>query len=455
MAQATTTDRLETDSIGRLLVAYSLPAIASMLLISVYNICSSIFIGHGVGALAITGLAVTFPFINLLLAVATLVAIGGATVCSIELGAKNPERAAHVLGHNIVLSLLLGAAFGLSGLLFLDPILAVFGASPDTIGYARDYMEVILWGSPIGVLMIALSHFLRASGYPTKSMLISLLSVGANIALTPLLIFTFQWGIRGAGVATVLSQALALVFLLAHFRNSGSNVHFKPGVFRLRLPVIKSMLSIGLSPFLMNLCACLIVMVINLSVWKYGGDLAIGAYGIVNRLLMLFAMSIMGLTQGMQPIIGYNFGARRMDRVRRTLRYGIIAATAVTGLGFLAAQLFPAFLAGLFTDHAELIAMSVNGMRLCTAAFLLIGSQIVVAGYFQSMGRASIAIFLYLSRQLLFLLPGLLLLPRFFGLDGVWLSIPLADVLAFTVSMSILYLAHRADAPSPAKSDSP
>ncbi len=443
MTQENATDRLETAPIGGLLLAYSLPAIASMVIISLYNICSSIFIGHGVGALALTGLAVTFPFINLLLAVFMLVAIGGATLCSIELGAKNSDRAAQVLGHSVVLSLLFGALFGLASLLFLDPILRLFGASADSLGYARDYMEPVLWGSPIGALMVSLSHFMRASGYPTRSMLISLFSVGVNIALTPLFIFVYEWGTRGAGIATVLSQIFALFFLWGHFRSAKSAVHLAPGLFRLRLAVVRDMLGIGLSPFFMNLSACLIIVVINVSLWEQGGDLAIGAYGIVNRLLMLFAMTIMGLTQGMQPLIGYNFGAQRMDRVRQTFVYGLIAATAVTSLGFFAAQFFPAFLVGLFTDHAELIALSVNGLRLCAAAFFLVGSQIVTAGFFQSLGRASIAIFLALSRQLLFLLPGLLLLPRFFGLDGVWLSLPLADVSASAISASILYLAHR------------
>lgn len=446
MVQSDTTDRLECESIGSLLVSYSLPAIASMVMISLYNIFSSIFIGHGVGALAISGLAVTFPFINLLLAVCMLVAIGGATVCSIELGAKNRERAALVLGHNVVLSLIFGLFFCALGLLFLDPILMLFGASGQTIGYARDYMEIILWGSPFASLMIALSHFMRASGYPAKSMYISLLSVASNLALTPLLIFVFNWGIRGAGVATVLSQIFALFFLWAHFRNPGMVVHFQPGIFKLRVSVVKSMLGIGLSPFLMNLCACLIVVLINLGLYRHGGDLAIGAYGIVNRLLMLFAMTIMGLSQGMQPIIGYNYGAKRMDRVRKTLAYGIVSATAVTTFGFLAAQLFPAELAGLFTDHPELISMSVNGLHICTAAFFLVGSQIVVAGFFQSMGMAFIAIFLSLSRQLLFLLPGLILLPRFFDLNGIWISMPFADTISFLVSMTILLLARREDA---------
>lgn len=438
MTQATLVNKLETEPIWKLLLDYSLPAIVSMVIVSLYNIFSSIFIGHGVGALAISGLAVTFPFMNLVLAVCMMVAIGGATVCSIELGAKRFDRAAQVLGHNVVLSLIFAIVFAALSLLFLDPILILFGASEETLPYARDYMEVILWGAPIGNLMIALSHLMRASGSPTKSMLVQLLSVGSNIALTPLFIFVFGWGIKGAGIATVLSQLIALCMLLPHFFNKSRPVHFQKGIFKLNASVSKSLLSVGLAPFLMNLCACLIVVVINVGLKKYGGDLAIGAYGIVNRLLMLFAMTIFGISQGMQPLIGYNFGACRLDRVYATLKYGIIAATAVTATGCLASQLFPALLANCFTDHPDLIALSVNGLRICTAAFFLVGSQIVITGFFQSMGRASIAIFLSLSRQLLFLLPGLLLLPQFFGLDGIWMSLPIADVVAALVSISIL-----------------
>lgn len=438
MKQANDINRLESEPIGRLLLSFSLPAIVSMTIVSIYNIVSSIFIGHGEGALAITGLAVTFPFMNLVLAVSMMVAIGGATVCSIELGAKRLERASRVLGNGLVLSIIFSTLFGLAGLLFLDPVLRLFGASDATLPYARDYMEVILWGAPIGNVMLTLNHFMRASGYPAKSMYMSLFSVGLNLILTPLFIFGCKWGIRGAAVATVLSQLASLLAMLFHFFNKNSSVHFQAGIFRLRRAIIKSMLSIGLAPFLMNACACLVVVVINLSLGHYGGDLSIGAYGIANRLLMLFAMIIFGLTQGMQPIIGYNFGAKRMDRVRLTLRYGIIAASLVTSSGFVAFQFFPEPLARMFTDHPDLIAMSVNGLRLCTLLFFIVGSQIVIASYFQSMGRASIAIFLSLSRQLVFLIPGLLTLPLFVGLDGVWLSLPLADGLSFLVTVSIL-----------------
>jgi putative MATE family efflux protein len=440
MSQDQQINRLGTEPISKLLVRFSLPAIATMTIISLYNIVSGIFIGQGVGPLAIAGLAVTFPFMNLVFAVSMLVAIGSATVCSIALGAQNPQRAALMLGHNVVLSVLFAVVFSAVCLVFIDPMLRLFGASDDTIAYARDYKEVILWCSPIGNLMLAFNHFLRASGYPARSMLLSVSSVIVNLILTPLFIYTFGWGIRGAAVATVLSQLAALIGMILHFSSPKSAVHFKKGIFRLRLGIIKRMVSIGLSPFLMNFCACIVVLVINLSLRAYGGDLSIGAYGVVNRLLMLVAMIIIGLTQGMQPIIGYNYGARCLARVHQTLRYGIIAATGVTVLGFLALQFIPYYLARLFTDHAGLISMAVDGQRLCSAAIFLVGAQIVISAYFQSMGKAGIAIFLSLSRQLIFLIPGLILLPRIFGLNGIWISLPVADVLAFIVSGAILRL---------------
>jgi putative MATE family efflux protein len=430
-------NRLETDPIGRLLLSYSLPAIASMTVVSLYNIISSIFIGHGVGPLAIAALAVTFPFINLILAVSMLVAIGGATVCSIELGAKNPDRAHEILGHVVVFSLVFGVLFGLVGLFFLDPVLILFGASADTLGHARDYLEIILWGAPLSFLMLALGHFIRASGYPARSMGMTVLSVGVNLILTPVFIFGFRWGMRGAGIATILAQTVSLAAMLVHFFRADSTVRFRPGIFKVRAAVFRPVLGIGLSPFLMNLCACVIVIIINQRLRVYGGDLAIGAYGIGNRLVMLFVMIIMGLTQGMQPLIGYNFGARRPDRVWRTLVYGLVVATTVTVCGFLAFHLFPEPLVLMFTDYPELVAMSVSGLRLVSLAFFLVGFQIVVTAYFQSLGRALVAIFLSLSRQLLFLLPCLILLPLYFGLDGVWLSLPLADSLAFTVTASM------------------
>lgn len=431
----TAVNELETESIGKLLVRFSLPAIVSMTVVSLYNIISSIFIGQSEGPLAITGLAITFPFMNLALAVCLMVGIGGAIMCSIELGAKHPERAAKTLGITVVLSIVFAIAFAIPCLVFIDPILRVFGASDATLPYARDYMEIILICAPIGNVMISLMHFMRASGYPMRSMAVNLFSVAVNIVFTPLFIFSFGWGIRGAALATVLAQAATLAVMMLHYCSKNSAVHFKPGIWRVRLGIAKPMLAVGLAPCLMNACACLVIVVINLSLGHYGGDLSIGAYGIANRLLMLFAMVIFGINQGMQPLIGYNYGARRMDRVRLTLKYGIIAGTVITSSGFLAFQFTPEPLVRLFTTHPELIEKAAQGLRLCTMVFFLVGAQIVIAAYFQSMGRASMAIFLSLSRQLLFLIPAMLVLPHFLGVIGVWLSLPIADVMAFVVTV--------------------
>ncbi len=439
----TSINRLETEPIGRLLLSYSVPAIANMTIISLYNICSGIFIGHGVGPLGITGLAVTFPFMNLVFAITMLVAIGGATVCSIALGEKNYERASMVLGHNIVLSITLSIVFSVSCLFWLDPLLIIFGASAETLPYAHDYMRVILYGLPIGATMVALSHLMRASGYPKKSLLMSVLSVGVNLVLTPVFIFLLDTGMKGAAMATIIAQLTSLSAMMFHYFNKNSTVHFKRGIFRLRWLLVKPMLGIGLAPSLMNICGCVLIVILNQSLKSYGGDLAIGAYGIVNRLVMLYGMIVVGLTQGMQPIIGYNFGARHMDRVWGVLVKGIVAASIITSSGFLLFQLAPGVLARMFTDHPDMIDMAVTGLRLCTMMFFLVGSQIVITAYFQSMGQAKLSIFLSLARQMLFLLPILVILPKFLGLEGVWLSLPCADVLATAITILALRYVHK------------
>ncbi len=430
---------LGTKPIGTLLRDYSLPAIAGMTLVSLYNIIDSIFIGHGVGALGISGVAVTFPLLNLVLAVCLMVAIGGATVCSIELGRKNQRNASMVLGQVLILSLVFGISLTVVGLLTLEPVLRLFGASDATLPYAADFMRIMYYGTPTFCVMLSFSHLTRASGYPLRSLLMSAFSVGVNIILAPLFIFGFGWGMRGAALASVLAQLAALAGFLIHFSRKSSNVRFQRGIFRLRPEVAKPMLYIGLSPFLMNACACLVIIAVNISLYAYGGDLAIGAYGVINRLLMLTVMILVGLTQGMQPILGYNFGAGNADRVRETLRYAIIISTVVCIVSFIGAELFPGFLAGLFTDDAELLAISVTGLRIGAATFMLVGAQIIITAYFQSVGLASTSIFLSLARQLIFLIPGILLFPLLIGLNGIWLSLPVSDTLSFIVTMFIFY----------------
>lgn len=429
---------LETEPIGKLLLRYSLPAIAGMIVFSLYNIVDSIFIGHGVGALAISGLAVAFPIMNLTFAFGLLVGVGGASVSSIRMGQKNLDGATLVLGNVLVLSLLTGVGFGLLCLFFLEPILKAFGASPDTLGYAYDFMQILLLGLPITYTLFNLNHVMRATGYPRKAMLSAMVTVGVNIVVAPVLIFILHWGIRGAAVATVIAQFVGMLWVVHHFRSKNSFIHFRPGIYTLRRDIVMSIFSIGMSPFLMNVCACAVVVAINIGLREHGGDLAIGAFGIVNRVLILFVMIVMGLTQGMQPIVGYNYGAKQLRRVKETLKYGLFAGAGINAAGMFAALVFPQAIAAMFTTDDTLIALAVTGLRLSTLAFVLVGCQIVITNFFQSIGRAKLSIFLSLTRQLLYLIPCLLILPRFWGLDGIWISLPVADILACLTGIAVL-----------------
>lgn len=443
MTQQDVTSHLEQDSIGRLLIHYSLPAIAGMVVFSLYNIIDSIFIGHGVGALGISGLAVTFPVMNLTFAVGLLVGVGGASVSSIRLGQQDKEGATQVLGNVLTLNIINGVLFALLCLLFLDEILLAFGASPQTLPYARDFMQIILLGLPVTFVMFGLNHVMRATGYPKKAMISAVVTVGVNIVVAPIFIFGLEWSMRGAALATVIAQGVGLIWVLHHFRNPQNAIHFVPGIYRPRMDIVKSIYAIGLSPFLMNVCACAIVALINLGLKAYGGDMAVGAYGIVNRVLILFVMVVMGLSQGMQPIVGYNYGARKMPRVMKTLKLGVVYGGLIMLVGFLGSQFAPEAIAGLFTNEPELINMAVNGLRQCTLVMPLVGCQMVVTNFFQSIGKAKLAIVLSLTRQLLFVVPGLIILPRFFGLDGIWLSMPLADILATFTTAGVFYLFYR------------
>lgn len=440
MAQQTDPRILGTEKIGKLLLQYSIPAIIGMTITSLYNIIDSIFIGHGVGAIAISGLAITFPLMNLVVAFCVLISAGGSTISSIRLGQKDIEGATEVLGNTLMLCLVNSILFGGVAFLFLDPILIFFGASHDTLPYARDFMQVILLGTPITYTMIGLNNVMRATGYPKKAMLTSMVTVVANIIIAPVFIFHFGWGIRGAAMATVLSQLIGMIWVVNHFRNSNSFVHFRPGFWKMKMRIIKSILSIGMSPFLMNVCACAIVILINNSLQKYGGDMAIGAYGIINRLLMLYVMIVLGMTMGMQPIVGYNYGAQKMDRVKQTLRLGVIVGVLITSSGFIICQLFPNVVSSIFTDNDELIGMASSGIRICTLMFPLVGAQIVITNFFQSIGKVKISIFLSLSRQLVYLLPGLIFLPGWYGLNGIWTSMPISDGLSFITAVIILMI---------------
>ena len=429
---------LGQERIGKLLLQYSIPAIIGMTITSLYNIIDSIFIGHGVGPMAIAGLAVSFPLMNLVVAFCTLVSAGGSTIASIRLGQKDLKGATEVLSHTLMLCITNSLFFGILSFIFLDNILTFFGASRDTLPYARSFMQVILLGTPITYTMIGLNNVMRASGYPKKAMLTSMVSVVANIVLAPIFIFHFEWGMRGAATATVISQFIGMVWVVSHFFNKESTIHFEGAVWKMKRRIIESIFAIGMSPFMMNVCACVIVIIINNSLQQHGGDMAIGAYGIINRLLTLYVMIVLGLTMGMQPIIGYNFGAQKIDRVKQALRLGIISGVVITSSGFMICELFPHAVSALFTNSNELIALAVEGIRIAVLMFPLVGAQIVIGNFFQSIGKAKISIFLSLTRQLLYLLPCLLLFPHWWGLKGIWVSMPISDALAFITAVTSL-----------------
>ena len=433
-AQKTPT-ALGTESIGKLLMQYAVPAIIAMTASSLYNMVDSIFIGHGVGTMALSALALTFPLMNLGAAFGALV---GATLISVKLGQKDYDTAQRVLGNVFVLNILLGLAFTVIVFPFLNPILYFFGGSDETVEYARQFMEIILLGNVVTHLYLGLNAVLRASGHPKQAMYATIATVAINTILAPIFIFMFDWGIRGAAIATVSAQVIALLWQLKQFNNANELLHFRRGIFRLKRKIVFDSLAIGMSPFLMNLAACLIVILINQGLKKYGGDLAIGAFGIVNRLVFIVVMIVMGLNQGMQPIAGYNFGAKLYDRVNKVLKLTIIYATCVTTFGFLVGMLAPNLVVGIFTSDAELTELSATGLRITVMFFPIIGFQMVTSNFFQSIGMAGKAIFLSLTRQMLILLPCLLILPHFFGVAGVWYSMPVSDLLASLIALVML-----------------
>ena len=434
MSQETAPTTLGTESIRKLLMQYAGPAIIAMTASLLYNMVDSIFIGQGVGPLAISGLAITFPVMNLSAAFGAMVGVGASTLLSVKLGQKDYSTAQNILGNVITLNTIIGVIFGVLMLAFIDPILYFFGASDATISYARDYMVIILLGNVITHMYLGLNAMLRSAGHPQKAMYATIGTVIINTILDPLFIYTFDMGIQGAAVATVLAQTLALCWQLKLFSNKNEMIHLRRGTFALKKKIVSNSLAIGMAPFLMNLCSCFIVILINKGLQKHGGDLAIGAYGITNRVVFFFVMIVMGINQGMQPIAGYNYGARQFDRVYKVLRLTILAGTVVTTLAFLSGEFMPELLARAFTSDEELIHQAASGMRIMVAMFPIVGFQMVTTNFFQSIGKAKMSIFLSLTRQLIFLIPMLYIFPFFYGQKGVWLAMPISDLLSSLVA---------------------
>ena len=429
---------LGTEKIGRLLKQYALPAIIAQTAASLYNMVDSIFIGQGVGPLAISGLAVTFPLMNLSTAFGTLVGAGAAVMLSVLLGQKNYKAANKVLGNVVSLNIIIGLIFMAAALIFIDPILYFFGASENTLPYAKEYITIILIGNVITHVYFGLNAAMRSSGFPKKAMALTIFTVVFNTILDPIFIFVFDMGIAGAAWATVIAQTVAMIVVLKHFSDKERAFHFEKGIFKLDMRVAKDSLAIGMGPFLMNAAACLVTLFINQQLRDYSGDLGIGAYGICNRLIFMFIMICMGLNQGMQPIAGYNYGAKQYSRVKEVFWMTAKLGTIVTCICFIIGMFFPRIAVGIFTHDEALMEMASHGLRILVIGFPIVGFQMIGTNFFQCLGMVKKSVILSLSRQILFLLPLLYALPLWHGASGVWMSFPVSDVLSAALTAILL-----------------
>lgn len=433
---------LATKPISKLLWQFATPSIIAMSATSIYNFCDSIFIGQGAGAFAISGLAITFPLMNISAAFGALAGTGGSAQTSVHMGMNQREVAQSIFGNVLSLNLIIGLTLSTLGLLFLDPILEAFGATDATLPYARDYMRIYLLGICIHHAFLGMSGQLRAIGHPNLAMKAQLLTVVINILLDALFIFGFKWGISGAALATVIAQTCGFILTTWYLRD-GSNkyVHFKRNIFQLKAKIIAKIISIGLAPFSVNICGCFIVVVLNHALLEQGGadgDLCVGANGITNRVTQLLILMVAGFSQGMQPIVGFNIGAQLFNRVREVLVKAIMTATIILTTGYILIAIFPAMLASLFTSDPVLIEYCIPALRISLCTFPVVGTQMIATSFFQSIRKPGLSMLISLSRQLLFLLPLLLVLPPVMGVHGVWWSMPIADVFSITLSVILL-----------------
>ncbi len=429
---------LGTKPVGQLLMQYTLPAIAAMTAASLYNMTDSIFIGQGCGALAISGLAITFPLQNLGAAFGAGVGVGASTCISVKLGQKDYQTAERVFGNAMMLNLIIGIAFSIVTLLFLNPILKFFGASDATLPYAREYMVTTLVGNVISHMFFGMNSILRAASKPRSAMMASIMTVILNAILSPIFIWPLHMGIRGAALATIIAQFCVLMWQLRIFCNPQCIVHFKRGIYRPVAHIFKNIIAIGMSPFAMNVCSCIVIIFINNALTHHGGDLAVGGFGICNKIVFIFVMINMGINQGMFPIAGYNYGAHNYDRLTTVLKYAMVIAFCITTLGWIIAQTLPHECARLFTTDETLIKIAERAIHITMLVFPVVGIQMVCTGFFQSIGKAKVSMLLSLSRQLLFFLPMLIILPNFYQVDGVWMAQPISDIISVIVAVVML-----------------
>ncbi|OPJ55955.1 MATE family efflux transporter [Alkalithermobacter paradoxus] len=433
--------QLGEEKIGKLLLKFSIPAIVGMIVNSIYNVVDRIFIGRGVGSIALTGITVSFPIMIIIMAFGMLIGIGATSLISIRLGEKKGEEAEIILGNALSLLILTSIIMTVLGLIFVNPILIRFGASSTVLPYAREYLVIILMGSIFQSIGFGMNGFIRAEGNPKIAMYTMVIGALANIALDPLFIFTFGMGIRGAAIATVISQAISSVWVLWYFFGGKSSLKIHLKNLKLHMRIVKEIIAIGLAPFSMQIAASVIVVILNRNLYTYGGDSAIAAMGIINSISMFILMPIFGINQGSQPIIGYNYGAREYDRVKETLKYSILASTVICIVGFIVVMRYPENLIMIFNNEdKDLIKIGAHGMKAALRMLPIVGFQIVGSNYFQAVGKAKYSMFLSLSRQVLFLIPVLIIMPKFLGLEGVWLASPISDFLAFILTFIVLFI---------------
>lgn len=429
--------------VGSLLMQYAIPAIVAMAASSVYNIIDGIFIGQGVGAEAIMGLALTGPLMSLTAAFGAMVGVGAATLMSVKLGQKDYGTAQKILGNVVIMNLTLGIVLGLLLLVFINPILRFFGASDVTLPYARNFMSIILVGNVVTHVYLGLNALLRSTNRPQKAMCATIGTVVLNCILAPIFIFVLGWGIRGAATATIMAQMIMLTWQLRLFSNKDELIHLNRSIIKLDVKIVKESLLVGLPQFLINLCACLVAAMMTRSLTTYGGDMAVGAFGICNRFILFIVMVVIGLNQGMQPIAGYNFGARRYDRVLGVLKKALIFGSIITLMGFVIGVFFPTPFVSVFAkDSPQLIKLSAHALSCMVMMFPIVGIQIVSTAFFQSIGYAPKSIFLSLTRQLIFLVPAIFILPHLYAdpLEGLWHAAPVADGLASVLAITLLVL---------------
>ncbi len=431
---------LAEESIGKLLLKYSIPAIIGMLVNALYNIVDRMFIGRipEVGSLALTGVGITMPIMSILLAFGMLIGIGSTANISLNLGRGKKDVAEKLIGSAVTLSLIVGIAITAIGLIFINPILNIFGASSNTLFYAKEYITVILVGSTFNILSFALNSTVRADGNPKMASFTMIVGCLTNVVLDYVFVFMFNMGIKGAAFATVISQALTFFIILYYYTKGKSNLKLKVQNLKLQKSLIMMTFAIGIAPFATQIANSLVQVVANNALKTYGNDLAIGAMTVISSLNMVFMMPIFGINQGCQPIIGFNYGARKFERAKKTFIYATIAATIICSIGGILIQLFPQLAISIFNNDAELTGLAVKGLRIYLLMMPIVGINIVATSYYQSVGKAKMSMFVSLLRQVILLIPFTLILPKFMGLDGVWAAGACADLLSVVITIILI-----------------